>query len=220
VLALSRPPRATVWVQPPASSALPTARCPAHTLEDEGVCIPVPKPQSADPEGYIARLPERPDELAQYRLPLQGPAELVAAEAAPVPEQLRRPGQALAIRCASPTPITAEFLGSAVVVGVDHEQGWAILTHATPQLGRALTALVLLGGMKEVPEELQAGPVPATARLGTCNEVLWLTVRGLRTAEPTSLQAWQGDGSVGVDPRNVLGLLEDEVPPPPSTATE
>ena len=115
----------------------PASRCPRHTLEDDGVCIPVPRlhpPSKALPDG-------------KYVLPVLGRATLVPAERAPLPDSI-----ADSLRDDTPTLLLRTRPGSQV--------SCTTALHDARIVNIAAASLTIAG-------ELAGGPADADAGAGT-----------------------------------------------------
>jgi hypothetical protein len=208
------PPAAHILVSPPPThSAIAASRCPPRTLEDRGVCIPVPvaKEQTASAE-LVPLQPGRPTQLTAYRLPVPGVARLVNLSEAEVPPRFRVEGQAVVVNVPEKTQLSSRDLGglqTATVAGSDPAGGWLLLNVTTPS-----PSLVLLAGLAELmPNLVQGQPLPA-GTLAVSSRTVWLAARQLlpgRVATP-SAEAWQAQASVAVDIRNLLELRTSAAP--------
>lgn len=202
MLWLGRPGVATLWVEHGGPAVPGTARCPQGTIEDHNACVPVPKTQPEELADFVPKLPGRPDALAEYALPLVGSAELVDIAAAPVPASMQLPGRALVVRPPSSTELSLASLrlvGEVEILAHDSQGGWLLLGLRAPEAPPS--HLMLVAGVRQL-RLTEANPAQA---LGTV-DALWLSTRQLRPGAELNAEAWSVDGSIPVDPRNVLPL--------------
>lgn len=193
-------------------TSVPLGRCPRGTLEEDGLCVPVPNAQPVTaPQTAIAKLPERPTELSAYRLPMAGEASWLALEQAEVPLLFRVSGQALQVNTAPGLPLTAEKLApfeAARVVAYSISGGWLLLCPVKASDSEPWH-LVLIAGLNELTPEVQPGlPVPNTKPLALTSRTLWLAARQVLPGHepPFSARDWQTNRSVAQDLRNLLQL--------------
>jgi hypothetical protein len=185
------------------------SRCPPRTLEDHGVCIPVPLPKAGDTDAPIVPLlPNRPKELEAYRLPVAGQSEWVDLKDAPIPAQFAVAGQSLAIATSQSADITRaswSVLEQSTLISSDPMKGWLLVG-----LGNPYPTLVLISGLSELRADLVSGKaLPANVTLGRTKGTLFVAARQLLPAAKGVLSAetWQASSSVAVDLRNLLDLL-------------
>lgn len=207
---------------PPSVSAAAASRCPPRTLEDHGVCIPVPVTQGQESSAQtelVPLLPGRPTELGAYHLPVSGAAQLTDLSAAEVPPRFRIEGQALAINLAGAAALSSRDLlpfDAGTVVGSDPVAGWLLLKVDQPS-----PSLVLLAGLVGLMPHLVIGDkLPANGTLAQSGKVFWLSARQLlpaHSAQPTP-DAWQASASVATDVRNLLQLKAGVQPAPAASA--
>lgn len=207
---------------PPSVSAAAISRCPPRTLEDHGVCIPVPVTQGQESSAQgelVPLLPGRPAELSAYHLPVSGTVQLANLSAAEVPPRFRIEGQALAINGPGATALSSRDLlpfDSGTVVGSDPVAGWLLLRVEQPS-----PSLVLLAGLVGLMPHLVLGDtLPAAGPLAHSGKVLWLSARQLLPAhakEPTP-EDWQPSASVATDVRNLLQLRSGAAQPTPAAS--
>jgi hypothetical protein len=199
--------------------AAPSARaalCPAGTLPDEGVCIPVPRrvalaPRApADAEGRIARRPDRPADYLRYVLPFE--ARAVEAPSLGGDDGGLSPGSVVLVTPAGTVvhaltlegqdgPATALFAGPLVGLTV-------VTQHVVETGGRRRVLLVVLGNLATVSVVAHA-TVSGSDVLGTTGGTpLSLAVRAVR--DGIDVDALSGPellddaNSVPEDARNVL----------------
>ncbi len=215
LLWLTAPPRATLWVQANRAGE-GTARCPRGTLEDHGACVPVPAPATSTTTNFVPRLPGRPEQVNAYVLPIEGAAEIVSWQRAPLPDATRLDGQALAIRPLAPAPLLSsgvQLLGAVELLAVDRPHGFLLLR--VQSAAQRTPYLVGLAGLSAISDALGPGALPeGDESLGQINGALWFASRQLRprheTADAGSVDAsaWSDELSVSTDPRNVLPLAD------------
>lgn len=191
------------------SAALPKALCPRGTLPDEGVCIPVPRPEPATTEAHEA-IPRRPDRDAnfdRYALPVTGTPRLATpADGAPAGAPL------LAVAAAANAEVRA--------LALEGQQGDAVVVHAGTLLGSTLVLevtagtprqqyLVIAGNLGGPSTAERGASAPRDQVIGrTGSAPLLFGVRLLRpgvdarSIAPSDLLA--DSTAVWVDPRNVL----------------
>jgi len=196
----------------PGPSALGKALCPRGTLPDQGVCIPVPRPEvreQAEPGDRIPRRPDRDADYAHYRLPVEG-----APRAATTEDGAPETSSMLAVVSRSGAEVHAPPLegqdGSAEVLSRGPLVGTTLALHV--RAGDARRDYIVLIGNLESAAPLDRGAVVApnavVGRAGS-RPVLW-AARLLRPGvDPNALSPEDliGEASaVWVDPRNVLPL--------------
>ncbi len=217
ILWLTAPPRATLWVR---STAAPvgTARCPQGTLEDHGACVPVPVLTETAVAEFVPRLPNLPESLDAYRLPIHGSAEVVSWSKAPLPKALSLPGPGVVIRPATELRLTSANLGTVgatEVVALEAHEGWMLLK-ADERPSGGQTMLLLVAGLSELSEGMQPGaPMPETdSPIARVDDALWFAVRQLRpeTNPDSGVGAWSDAASVALDPRNALQRIDTAAP--------
>jgi hypothetical protein len=207
---------------PSAASPPPKPLCPAGTLPDEGVCIPVPAPRAAAESprstSVADRIPRRPDRsarYARYRLPTGGSVSEGAGG-------LARDGgpPLLGILLGAPfgAPVVAMPLdgqdGPSVVVYVGPLVGSTVVTHrAVITGGRRSEYLVVTGNLTFTAALAARHELAAGAVIGKAGGVpVYFETRLLRPG----IDVWSlapndllGDAaSVSVDPRNVIPRAE------------
>jgi hypothetical protein len=192
------------------------SRCPAATLEDDGVCIPVPKLGEDDLQepakvGAVALLPQRPTSLDGFRLPL--------APSQPGPlAQLRPSNASLLVHVAEGTPVLLRDLegqvGAASLLDADAPRRRVRTLHEVQWGSERRRVLMVLEGL--TPRLLHPGPLAADTPLGLVDagRQLSLEVRLIRKDVDPAATPTDPESSVAVDPRNLLQLVR----PGPGTA--
>jgi murein DD-endopeptidase MepM/ murein hydrolase activator NlpD len=215
----TEPARLPSGAHPASSSALPSL-CPAGTLPDHGVCIPVPPTEATSPARgsrwslyeTLPKLPDRPADYARYRYPMKvptsGPRLLDTAGDA------RHAGLAIAADpgAAVSAIAIAGQVGPGTVLYAGPLIGATVITrHAVTEHGRAQQYLIVDGDLGHVAAGVRAGAtVAAGAPLGSIGggAHLYLEVRRLRQgvdASKLSVKALLDDAhSIACDARNVL----------------
>lgn len=204
--------RFLLQVSPAQSGGVPLGRCPPGTLEEDGLCVPVPIGPKTAPQTAIAKLPERPTQLSAYRLPVTGEANWVDLEQAEVPLLFRVQGQALVVNTAEGVPLGAPELApfdQARVVAYSISGGWLLLCPVKASDSEPWH-LVLIAGLSELSNEVQPGrPLPSVQPLARTSPALWLAARQVLPGHepPFSARDWQANRSVAQDLRNLLQLV-------------
>ncbi len=201
---------------------LPSVRCGPRTLEDHGVCVPVPQTHTAEStshEGaWVPLLPGHPNDLTQYQLPTPGTAEVSSEPRASSPLPALEPGAndvdssgpMLTLSTDAGMALNAAAFDSAAaprVLALDAANGWLLLGFATPDAGSQPGYLVLLHGVSGLSALTVGSPLPSTTRLET--QARWsLLARQLRPGETLSagIESWSSERSIPTDPRNLLRL--------------
>lgn len=178
-LGLRASPPAVVHVAVPAQqSPLQASRCPRHTLEDDGVCIPVP------------RMPGSPLAADRFRLPVAGRARVLPLRHAPVPSTFRsaagRAPRALLIRSAPDSPVTcASALRDARVTELSDRvvliAGQLANAAGDGDAGAGMSAdgeiTLAVAGLSTLDPALEVGaPCTAQTLLGTSSDAVVLFV--------------------------------------------
>jgi hypothetical protein len=201
---------------------LPRARCPAQTLEADGVCVPMPAPSndpSSDPEMPPMRGGLAPALVKQLQA---NEGWLAPLTEAPIPAQFRVQGQALTFSFAINTPFVCPSLKLGVprieAVGTD----WLLLrstgtTRSASHEERDI--LLLLAGIKlsaatktfgtsaAVPQSLVGTPCTPGLPLGVTREFVTLSARSVNN-EGSALEQFRLGETL--DARNLL----NEAPTP------
>lgn len=210
-----RSPTTTVAVTTTATQpSWPKPRCPARTLEDDGVCVPVPPPPETAAR-MLALQADRPKTWDAYRLPIAGAsASLVALQQAPVPAAFRVAGGALVLRAAPGTPVRCPFAAedTAHVAAVDREAGWLLFRHRSQKQATPLIRLLLLAGLKELnPELVEGSRCEPELVVGRAQDALSLALRRVESAAVdggvSAPAQFVADSSLTEDVRNLLPLL-------------
>lgn len=205
--------------------------CPKGTLEDDGVCVPVPPPRPASSAAAdsVPKLPERPLSLDAYQLPALGTPSLdslpgalakVVLPAQPArdtwPAAFELPTPALLITTSPGTPVSHLLQppnsdaheGRVLAAGASGQ--WLLLGHELTRAGHTLRYLALYAGLAD-SKVASANLALSAVKPGigkTAAATLVIAFRQLRPGnsfEP-NLSSWSAESSVGMDPRNVLPL--------------
>lgn len=197
-----------------AEGLLPS-RCPKGTLEDHGVCVPVPAAATAAEIGAndsIPKLPERPQSLDAYLLPALGAPKLA----------IQSPPKEVGDGSVSPALVLAVTAGANVVhhvrstegvtftpakvIAESSEGGWVLLSQTERRTAFESTTLFLYTGLTPKPTPAADGP---SLMLGlTRGGELSVAARRMRPGKKAELNtdAWNSAQSVATDIRNVLPL--------------
>ncbi len=212
--------------------ALPAAECPAGSLPDHGVCIPVPKlePTMTAPRQVVGvpRRPDRPTELSRYVLPVdlfdpkQPPAGLPPLGEV-LPETVEQRLLGIAIPTARGADVRMVFLegqkSDATVAYAGDLIGPTVITrHAVDQRGEERVYLVFFGNLSTTPTLKPGATVATGTKIGAVGELLtpgeprlYLELRQLRTdfdLQSSPPDAWLDPANtISVDIRNALTLL-------------
>lgn len=200
---------------PSSSAERRLALCPAGTLPDQGVCIPVPRARpEARSEAAIPKRADRPADYGAYRLPVaaSGSPAVVSTEAAGSDGGVR--GLGISIAAAAGTPVTAMALdgqdGPSEIVFAGSLIGGTVIIRSTVRTsGRTGNYLSVIGNLDEprglAPKtELQDG-----AEIGKSGpEPLYFEIRLVRAGvDPFAVPAdrlLDDSQTVSVDVRNLL----------------
>ena len=207
-----------------ATSARDPSRCPYRTLEDHGVCVPVPRTHSGHDESddFVPKLPERPQSTESYRLPGTGRGAFVPLREAlaviasaphltpssqPVLLLDGSPGTPVHHRPSQPGPDAQPLEVLARSTG----EGWVLLGQASPREVGGHIHLWLYAGL-DLAEFADASPPLSTEEplVGHLRgERGLVAVRRLRPGHDGSYPKrsralWSPVHSVGIDIRNLL----------------
>lgn len=196
-----------------AQPSWPEPRCPARTLEDDGVCIPVPAAPETSSQ-TLALQSDRPAKWDAYQLPVaDASASLVPLQWAPIPEEFRVAGSALvlravpgaAVRCATTPQSPAE------IVALDRDAGWLLMRHRSTEQAKTLLRLQLLAGLNLTAEVTEGAACEPGLILGRASDAVTLAVRRV---EPATADAgvdvraqFASASSLTEDVRNLLPLI-------------
>ncbi len=243
-----RPPRAPGPLPPAPVGAL-TAPCGPRTVPDGDVCVPLPPPGAAIDEAPareparagragraigaddpIPRLPERPEAVAAYRLPIDAPSPEVISDYdldRPARERRQGPGfreighgglDLAAARGADVRAIALEYQeGSAEVLFVGELFGSTVVTsHLVREAGRLREYVVLFGHLEGFgPAAVPGSPLATGDVIGGVGDTgspgnvhLHLEVRqvrdGARLRPVDAHRIVDPSVTIPCDPRNVL----------------
>ncbi len=192
----------------------PKPRCPARTLEDDGVCIPVPAaPETA--AQTLALQSDRPRPWDAYQLPVEGAvASLVPLQWAPVPEPFRVAGNALVLRAVPGAPVrcVAAPQSTTEIVALDRDAGWLLMRHRSAEPGKPLLRLLLLGGVEALAADITEGsPCEPGLVLGRALDAVTLAARRASPAMAVDagvgwIAQFSSASSLTEDVRNLLPL--------------
>lgn len=197
------------------SAAPRIALCPAGTLPDQGVCVPVPRPLStASSEHGIPKRPDRPADYQRYRLPVDPSTSPSVLPTAALDAGLAKMGVSIAAPAGTPVsvPTLEDQIGPSEVVLTGKLVGDSLVTHhRTRSSGRERDYVLVLGNLDAVREFAQKSAVDPNAPVAKVGSVpVYFEVRLLRSGvDPFAVPAERlldDAETVAVDPRNVLRL--------------
>jgi len=216
------------------SASITPARCPTGTLEDHGVCIPVPAPESRPMDRErIEKHPGRPSDFHGYSLPFADDVDfqidptsggvgfvMSSAHDVVVPALERPVGPATIIALARSKPGYVTLLVETGLV-----EARPVGASPTPRAARTHHYVVRLDHLRAIPPELEVlQRVEVGQKLGrsavaeeTGQTRVELEIRRIKPAGPEGQELLDlGDElldpqrSTEVDPRNVLVLHQTD----------
>lgn len=152
---------------PPAIAATAAARCPEFTLEDNGVCLPLPRPSGARKAGVAVSWVAEGDALSAFMVPWRDAPvapELASALSPSAPALLVRTRVGSPVACAAP-------FDDAVVTRADQlpSGAWVISLVSHADAARTVT----MTGLTALAPQISVGAAcPSGGPLGASGDTL------------------------------------------------